>query len=101
MRRAITWLFLGGMAHATVVHVPLKSGVALKPGEAYTINVEAAGPTEIGWKAVQAKACTTNCVQAAQLMAGVTYSIATPLGAAKKYKPESGKIAIEYKNVSS
>ena len=100
MRHAIVGLFISGMAHATVVHVPLKSGVALKPGEAYTVNVEAAGSMEIGWKAVQAKPCTTSCVQATQLMAGVTYSIATPLGAAKKYRPESGKIVIEYKNVS-
>ena len=96
MRHAIVWLLMGGTAHATVVHVPLKSGVALNPGEAYTVSVEAEEPTEIGWKAVQAKPCTANCVQATQLMAGVTYSIATPLGAAKKYKPESGKIAIEY-----
>jgi hypothetical protein len=88
-------------AHAAVEHVPIKSNVELKPDEARTITVEATQPTEIGWQAVQAKPCTTNCVQATDVTGGINYTIATPLGASMKYTPASGKITVEYKNVSS
>jgi len=90
-----------GVAHAAVTHIPIKSGVVLKPGEAHTITVQATTPVEIGWLAVQARRCTTNCVQATDLTSAIHYSIATPLGASKKYEPVSGKISVEYKNVSS
>ena len=89
-----------GVAHAAVTHIPIKSGVVLKPGEAFTITVQATEPVEIGWLAVQAKRCTTNCVQATDLTGGIHYSIATPLGASKKYQPVSGKVSVEYKNLS-
>ena len=58
-------------------------------------------PTEIGWRAVQAKPCTSNCVQATDVTGGISYTIATRLGAAMKYTPAAGKITIECKNVSS
>lgn len=93
-------IFWAGVSHAAVTHIPIKSGVVLKPGEAYTIIVQANEPVEIGWLAVQAQRCTTNCVQATDLTGGINYSIATPLGASMKYKPVSGKISVEYKNVS-
>lgn len=102
--RSPTLLFLvlcAGVAHAAVTHIPIKSRVVLKPGDVYTITIEATQPVEIGWLAVQAKRCTTNCVQATQLTGGINYSIATPLGASKKYQPASGKVSIEYKNVSA
>ena len=40
-------------ALAAVRHVPLESHVALKPGQAITVTVDAAEPAEIGWTAVQ------------------------------------------------
>jgi hypothetical protein len=88
-------------AYGAVVHVPVKSNVELKPDEAYTLSVDAKEPTEIGWEAVQAKRCTSNCVQATELTSKYHYAVATALGAAKKYTPASGKISIEYKNVST
>lgn len=94
-------LFSTGVAHAAVEHVSIKSNVHLKPREAYTITVEATQPTEIGWQAVQAKPCLTNCVQATDVTGGINYTIATRLGASMKYTPASGKITVEYKNVSS
>src|SRR5262245_10021836 len=94
----ITWV---GAAYGAVAHIPIKSGVVLKPNEAYTITVEAAEPIEIGWLAVQAKRCTTSCVQATDISGGINYRIAFPLGASMKYKPASGRISVEYKNVSS
>ncbi len=94
----VVWAAVG---HAAVTHIPIKSGVVLKPGEAYTITVPATEPAEIGWLAVQAKRCTMNCVQATELSGGSKYSIATPLGASMKYRPVSGKISVEYKNLSS
>jgi hypothetical protein len=103
MRRSILCFLVlwAGAAHGAVVHVPLKSGLVLKPGEAHTITVQATEPMEIGWLTVQAKPCTTNCVQATDVTGGVNYTIATPLGASRKYTPVSGKITVEYKNVSS
>jgi len=56
---------------------------------------------ELGWQAVQAKRCTTNCVQATDMTEGSHYTFATPLGATMKYKPVSDRISVEYKNVSS
>jgi len=94
------FIFWGGVSHAAVTHIPIKSGVVLKPGEAQTITLQANEPVEIGWLAVQAQRCTTNCVEATDLTSGIHYSIATPLGASMKYKPASGKISVEYKNVS-
>jgi hypothetical protein len=90
-----------GAAFGALVHVPVKSNLVLRPGEAYTVNVAATQPAEIGWEPVQAKRCTTNCVQATQLTGGVDVSIATALGASQKYTPVSGNISIEYKNVST
>jgi hypothetical protein len=65
-----------------------------------TITVDAADQLEIGWETVQAKRCTTNCVQATDVTGGINYTIATPLGASMKYKPAAGRITVEYKNVS-
>lgn len=103
MRRALPLLliFSAAAAYAAVTRIPIKSGVVLKPGEAYTVTVAATEPVEVGWLAVQAKSCTGNCVQATDLSGGSKYSIATPLGASMKYKPVSGKILVEYKNISS
>ena len=97
---AAVFVLWSSAAHAAVVHVPIKSGVVLNPGEAYIATIDASEPTEIGWKAVQPTRCTTNCVQATDVTGGINYSIATPLGASMKYKPASGRISIEYKNVS-
>ena len=94
-------LFWTGAAYAAVEHVPIKSNVKLEPGEASTITIEATQPTEIGWQAVQAKPCVTNCVQATDVTGGINYAIATRLGASMRYTPASGKITVEYKNVAS
>src|SRR6516164_342155 len=103
MRRSILpiVIFWSGVAHAAVVHLPIKSAVELMPSQAVTVTIEAAEPVEIGWLTRQAKRCTTNCVQATDVTGGINYTIATPLGAAMKYKPASGKIIVEYKNVST
>lgn len=93
-------VFWAGAVEAAVVRVPIKSNLVLKPGESYTVTIAATTPTEVGWQAVQAKQCTTKCVQATDVTGGINYSIATPLGASMKYKPVSGRISIEYKNVS-
>ena len=95
-------LILGtGAIQAAVVHVPIQSNLVLQPGEAHTVAIDAAEPTEIGWLAVQPKPCTTNCVEFTELGPGIHVSVATRLGAAKNFKPVSGKIAVEYKNVSN
>jgi hypothetical protein len=102
MRRLILPLLLlsAGAAHGAVLRVPIRSDVTLKPSQALTITVEAADQLELGWETVQAKRCTTNCVQATDVTGGINYTIATPLGASMKYKPAAGKITVEYKNVS-
>jgi hypothetical protein len=93
--------FWAGAAHAAVVHVPIKSNLVLKPGEAYSVHVSATEPTEIGWQNLQARTCTTPCVQAIDITGGVNYTIALPLGGSMKYTPVAGTITIEYKNIST
>jgi hypothetical protein len=93
--------FWAGVAHAAVVHIPIKSAVELMPNQAVTITVEATEQTEIGWQTLQAKRCTSNCVQATNLTNPIATSFATPIGASLKYNPVAGKITVEYKNVST
>lgn len=85
-----------GVAHATVRHAPIKSGLVLKPGETYTGKVESAKPVEIGWTA--AKQCSTNCIEATQV--GSRFGFTTAIGGSKTYDPADGKVEVEYKNVS-
>jgi hypothetical protein len=104
MRRAsvlVLSLLLAVSAQAAVVHLPIASDLVLKPGENYTATVESTEPVEIGWQTLQSKVCTTNCIEATDLTGGINYRISTPRGASMKYTPHGGKIAVEYKNVSS
>jgi hypothetical protein len=87
------------VSNAAVTHSPIKSGIALKPGQAYVVTIESAAPVEIGWTTVQAKHCTMHCVQATNL---ATHTIlATDIGASTFYDPAEGKISVEYRNVSN
>ena len=89
-----------GTVYGAVKHVPIRSGVVLKPGEAYTAQVESAKPVEIEWTAVQAKKCTMDCVQMT-LMSGTWHQpFSAAMGATGKYTPTDGKLVVEYKNVS-
>jgi hypothetical protein len=93
-------------AHATVERLPIKSSLTLKPTETYLVALDTTEPVEIGWT-VQGKACATNCIQADEvwrdLPAGgrIRYTFAASVGASKIYQPVSGKITIEYKNISN
>ena len=102
MKTFWTLLVLGvGVAHATVRHVPVKSGVVLKPGEVYSARIDSAKQVEIGWSTIRAaKKCwkNENCVEATQV--GSRFAFAGPLGGSMKYDPIDGKVVIEYKNIS-
>jgi len=90
-----------GVAQATVRHVPIKSGMVLKPGEVYTARLDSAREVEVGWSTVKAaKQCwkNENCVQATQM--GRQFGFAGPLGGSMKYDPIDSKVVIEYKNIS-
>jgi len=103
MRTASFFAFvlIAGVAHAAVKHAPVKSGVVLKPGQTYIATIASNAPVEVGWKAVQAKACTMHCVQATELSQPSHNKLATDIGASTIYNPADSKISIEYKNVSS
>ena len=95
------------VAHATVERLPIKSTLLLKPGENYRVELDSTEPVEIGWT-VQGKACASNCIQAEEMNARdlpgggqIRYTIAASVGASKKYQPISGKITVEYKNISN
>ncbi len=87
-------------AFGAVKNLPIRSGVVLKPGEAYTARVESAKEVEIGWTAVQAKPCATDCIQMTVVrdMHPVVFTAAS--GARGKYMPTNGKLVVEYKNIS-
>jgi hypothetical protein len=96
----------GATAQATVEILPIESSLLLKPAETYRVELDATEPAEIGWT-VQGRACATNCIQADEVWRGlpaggrVQYTIAASVGASKIYQPVSGKITIEYKNISN
>lgn len=88
-----------GSVYGAVKHVPIRSGVVLKPGEAYMAQVESTKPVEIGWTAVQPKKCPTDCIQMT-LVNPHPVSFTAALGAQGKYTPTDGKLLVEYKNIS-
>ena len=89
-----------GTVYGAVKHIPIRSDVVLKPGEAYTAEVESAKIVEIGWTAVQAKRCTMDCVQMTLTSGNWHQPLAVALGAEGNYTPTDGKVVVEYKNVS-
>lgn len=94
-------LFPAGLAHSEVARLAIRSGLVLKPNQAYTVTIEANSPTEIGWEAVQVKRCSANCVQATELIGRTQMTFAAALGGSTKYTPAAGQISIEYRNISS
>jgi hypothetical protein len=89
-----------GTVYGAVKQIPIRSDVALKPGEAYTARVESAKPVEIGWTAVQAKPCTMDCIRMTLMSDTNPLPFASARGAQGKYTPTNGKIIVEYRNVS-
>jgi hypothetical protein len=102
MIRSIVCLMIvcTGTVYGAVKHLPVRSGVVLKPGEAYTAQVASTKIVEIGWTAVQAKRCSVDCVQMTVLSGTWHQPFAASLGAEGKYTPTDGKLVVEYKNVS-
>lgn len=62
-------LFFTVAAHGVVRHIPIKSGVVLQPGQAYTVQIDSSQPVEIGWTTSQTKPCSTNCIEATESLA--------------------------------
>lgn len=89
-----------GTVHGAVKHIPIRSGVVLKPGEAYTAKVESAKQVEIGWTAVQAQPCTMDCIKMTLVSDIHPVSFTAARSAVGKYMPTDGKLIVEYKNVS-
>jgi hypothetical protein len=88
-----------GIAYGAVKQIPIRSGVVLKPGEAYTAQVESTKLVEIGWTAVQAKPCTMDCIRMT-LLGDNPLVFSAARSAEGRYTPTNGKVAVEYKNVS-
>lgn len=101
MRQAPFLICCVTVVFGAVVHVPIKQGVVLRPDETFTLNLDATAPVEIGWRAVQARKCVTQCVQVTEVREGVRYSTATSIGSSQDYRPVGGKIVVEFENVSS
>jgi len=89
-----------GPVYGAVKHIPIRSGVELKPGETYTAQIESTRPVEIAWTAVQAKACTTDCIQMTLIGSTHAPSFSAPRGAQGNYTPTDGRVVVEYKNIS-
>ena len=87
-------------ASAAVNHVPIKSSLALQPGQAYTVQLDSSVPVEVGWTTSKSTPCSTNCIQVTEITRTPQFSYATGLGGSKEYLPVSGKIGVEFKNVS-
>ena len=85
-------LLFAGFAHATVLHVPIRSGGVLETGEAYTAGVNSAKAVEVGWTAVQAKSCTTNWVEATEMGETSRFAFAAALDGSKIYEPIQGRV---------
>ena len=102
MIRSILCLIIvgAGTAYGAVKQIPIRSGVVLKPGEAYTAQVESAKPVEIGWAPVQAQPCTMECIQMTLENDHSPPPFSAARGARGNYTPTDGRVVVEYKNVS-
>jgi hypothetical protein len=94
----ILFILVANDARAALQKQPIKSHIALKPGQKELITVPSNEAMEIGWDATQAQKCAMHCVEATDKSGGYEYTIATDLGASMKYQPVDGRIIIEYKN---
>jgi hypothetical protein len=101
MFRWMTFLIvlISSAAYGAVKQIPIRSGVVLKPGEAYTATVESTKPVEIGWTAVQAKPCAIECIKMT-LVQDRPVSFTATRGAQGNYTPTNGRLVVEYKNIS-
>ena len=88
-----------GTAYGAVKHIPIRSGVVLKPGEAYTARVDSDKQVEIGWIATQATPCTMDCIQMT-LVKDHPLVFSAARSAVGRYMPTNGKLVVEYKNIS-
>ncbi len=102
MIRSILCLMIvgAGTAYGAVKQIPIRSGVVLKPGEAYTAQVESTKEVEIGWEPVQATPCATDCIQMTLVRDMHPVVFTAKSGARGKYTPTNGKVVVEYKNIS-
>lgn len=102
MNRLIAcWMILcAGTVYGAVKNLPIRSGVVLKPGEAYTAQVAADKQVEIGWEPVEPKRCAMDCVQMTVMSGTWHQPFAAKIGARGKYTPTDGKLVVEFKNVS-
>jgi hypothetical protein len=98
VRLMLAVLLFSRLADGAVARIPLKSSVVLNPSDAYILTMDVAGPVEISWEAVQAKACNTDCVQVTYLPTKLVFAARSGSG---KYTPVDGKISVEYKNIAS
>jgi hypothetical protein len=103
MRATILAAFLSvtTASSASVVHVPLKSGLVLQPNQSYILSIDAAGPVEIGWQTANDKPCPTNCIEASDLLRRPSTSFATSLGGSKEYAPVAGRVSVQFTNLST
>jgi hypothetical protein len=101
MLRWITCLIIlcSGTVYGAVKQIPIRSGVVLQPGQAYTAQVESTKPVEIGFAAVQANPCTMDCIQIT-LVRDHPVSFSAARGARGNYTPTNGRLVVEYKNIS-
>src|SRR5689334_9360915 len=85
-------------ASATVVHVPIQSGLVLQPNESRSITVESTELVEIGWQAV--KPCAVDCIQMTPVTRGDGLPFKAASSALGRYTPLDGKVSVEFKNIS-
>jgi hypothetical protein len=89
------------VARASVTNVPLKSNLALAPGQSYVLNLNATAVTEITWQAIQPQRCPTDCIRMTLLTTPSLPPFSAALGATGKYTPVDGKLSVQYTNIST
>jgi hypothetical protein len=96
----LTLLLVPTLASAEITELPVHAKVELKPGESRTFTFESKEPLELGWKAIQAQPCTTDCIEVTDT-APPHHAFATKLGGRMEYKPVAGKVTLTYANKST
>ena len=89
-----------GTLYGAVKHIPVRSGVVLKPDAAYTAQVESTKPVEIGLDGRSSATLHHGLRADDSDERNLAPTVRGGAGSRRELHPTDGKVVVEFKNVS-
>ena len=96
----LLFLFLPVNLGAKVEDKILKDNIKIKPGATYKLTINSKSPVNLGLFVDQESGCETACITIKQPNDASSYEYTTKSNAFSEYHPQSGKIEMNYTNIS-